>query len=67
MQLSIITMQIVGSNNVCSVHEWVGTFKGEKTKFKMTSVCGHIMGLDFVGNYSKYFNKNIKCDHFHLF
>lgn len=54
MKLFIITfaIPIVGSNNVCSVHEWVGTFKGEKTKFKMTSVCGHIMGLDFVGNLS---------------
>lgn len=39
----------LGSNNVCSIHEWKGQFQGENILFKMTSVCGHVMGLDFVG------------------
>lgn len=43
-----------GSNNACSVHEWIGSFKDEQTKFKMTSVCGHIMGLEFVGKYNSW-------------
>lgn len=38
-----------GSNRSCSVHEWTGNFKGESALFKMTSVCGHVMSLDFVG------------------
>lgn len=43
-----------GSNNACSVHEWVGNFHGQQTRFKMTSVCGHIMGLEFVGKYNSW-------------
>uniref|UniRef100_A0A182V738 DNA topoisomerase n=1 Tax=Anopheles merus TaxID=30066 RepID=A0A182V738_ANOME len=43
-----------GSNSACSVHEWVGQFRGETTRFKMTSVCGHIMGLEFVGKYNSW-------------
>ncbi|XP_058448206.1 DNA topoisomerase 3-beta [Malaya genurostris] len=43
-----------GSNNACSIHEWVGSFHGEQTRFKMTSVCGHIMGLEFVGKFNSW-------------
>ncbi|EAT36302.1 AAEL011603-PA [Aedes aegypti] len=43
-----------GSNNACSVHEWFGNFRGEQVKFKMTSVCGHIMGLEFVGKFNSW-------------
>ncbi|XP_050068683.1 DNA topoisomerase 3-beta [Anopheles maculipalpis] len=43
-----------GSNSACSVHEWVGQFRGETTRFKMTSVCGHVMGLEFVGKYNSW-------------
>ncbi|XP_055640990.1 DNA topoisomerase 3-beta [Toxorhynchites rutilus septentrionalis] len=43
-----------GLNNACSVHEWIGNFHGDQTKFKMTSVCGHIMGLEFVGKFNSW-------------
>jgi DNA topoisomerase-3 len=36
-----------GLNGACSVHEYNGTFQGTTMKFKMTSVCGHVMALDF--------------------
>uniref|UniRef100_T1JEW7 DNA topoisomerase n=1 Tax=Strigamia maritima TaxID=126957 RepID=T1JEW7_STRMM len=43
-----------GFNNACSVHEWNGSFKGEQAKFKMTSVCGHVMTTDFPGKYNNW-------------
>lgn len=33
------------------MHEWKGVFRNENVTFKMTSVCGHVMSLDFVGKY----------------
>lgn len=38
-----------GLNGTCSVHEYSGTFAGQPVRFKMTSVCGHVMTLDFLG------------------
>ncbi|XP_014227771.1 DNA topoisomerase 3-beta-1 [Trichogramma pretiosum] len=43
-----------GSNGSCSVHEWVGQFRNETVNFKMTSVCGHVMSLDFIGKYNNW-------------
>lgn len=43
-----------GSNGSCSVHEWVGQFNNETVNYKMTSVCGHVMSLDFVGKYNSW-------------
>uniref|UniRef100_A0A1B6EGG0 DNA topoisomerase n=1 Tax=Clastoptera arizonana TaxID=38151 RepID=A0A1B6EGG0_9HEMI len=43
-----------GSNGVCSVHEWQGLFRSETIHFKMTSVCGHVMSLDFIGKYNNW-------------
>lgn len=40
-----------GSNGICSVHEFTGTFLRSKAKFKFTSVCGHVLGTNFVGKY----------------
>ncbi|XP_011176901.2 DNA topoisomerase 3-beta [Zeugodacus cucurbitae] len=43
------------SNNSCSTHEWVGPFRDERSVlFRMTSVCGHVMSLDFVGKYNSW-------------
>lgn len=41
-----------GASSSCAVHEYTGTFQRESVRFKMTSVCGHVMALDFKG----YFN-----------
>lgn len=38
-----------GLNGTCSVYEYPGTFAGQPVRFKMTSVCGHVMTLDFLG------------------
>lgn len=43
-----------GLNGTCSVHEYTGTFAGQPVRFKMTSVCGHVMTLDFLGKYNKW-------------
>ncbi|XP_072736678.1 DNA topoisomerase 3-beta-1 isoform X2 [Ciconia boyciana] len=43
-----------GLNGVCSVHEYAGSFIGQSAHFKMTSVCGHVMTLDFIGKYNSW-------------
>ncbi|XP_065332165.1 DNA topoisomerase 3-beta-1 [Cloeon dipterum] len=43
-----------GINNACSIHEWNMQFKGESVHFLMTSVCGHVMSLDFVGKFNNW-------------
>ncbi|XP_058978368.1 DNA topoisomerase 3-beta-like [Musca domestica] len=43
-----------GTSNSCSTHEWNGDFKGSPALFRMTSVCGHVMSLDFVGKYNSW-------------
>lgn len=44
-----------GFNNACSVHEWIGRFLNYPVcKFKMTSVCGHVMSLDFIPKYNNW-------------
>ncbi|XP_075234621.1 DNA topoisomerase 3-beta-like [Lycorma delicatula] len=43
-----------GNNGACSVHEWNGQFKNEMVNFKMISVCGHVMSLDFIGKYNNW-------------
>ncbi|XP_065580177.1 DNA topoisomerase 3-beta-1-like isoform X2 [Artemia franciscana] len=42
------------SNGACSVHEWEGKFLGQDVLFKMTSVCGHVMSLDFPEKYKSW-------------
>ncbi|KAK8384837.1 hypothetical protein O3P69_014418 [Scylla paramamosain] len=43
-----------GFNGACSVHEWTGVFREQSVRFKMTSVCGHVMSLDFPGKYNNW-------------
>ncbi|MCI4392818.1 hypothetical protein PGIGA_G00150460 [Pangasianodon gigas] len=43
-----------GLNGACSVHEYTGFFMGQNVRFKMTSVCGHVMSLDFIGKYNNW-------------
>ena len=45
-----------GSNGACSIHDYTGRFPptGEQVRFKFTSVCGHVMSLDFVGKYNSW-------------
>ncbi|EDO44262.1 predicted protein [Nematostella vectensis] len=43
-----------GLNGACSVHEYSGSFRNEPVKFKMTSVCGHVMSLDFHHKYNNW-------------
>ena len=41
----------------CPVHEYEGFFppgSSRKVKFKMTSVCGHVMSLDFLPRYNSW-------------
>lgn len=44
-------------SSACDVYEFVGSFPaggGGTAKFKMTSVCGHVMGLDFLSKYNSW-------------
>lgn len=45
-----------GSNSACSIHDFTCKFPatGENVRFKFTSVCGHVMSLDFVGKYNNW-------------
>ncbi|XP_023129112.1 DNA topoisomerase 3-beta-1 isoform X1 [Amphiprion ocellaris] len=43
-----------GLNGACSVYEYTGNFEGQTVRFKMTSVCGHVMSLDFIGKYNNW-------------
>lgn len=52
--LFFLQILFLGLNGSCSVHEWVGQFKSETVNFKMTSVCGHVMTLDFIGKYNNW-------------
>ena len=44
----------------CDVYEFTGLFphagggRGKEAHFKMTSVCGHVMSLDFPAQYNKW-------------
>jgi len=43
-----------GFNGACSVYEWTGKFRGDTVFYRMTSVCGHVMTLDFIGKYNNW-------------
>ncbi|KAM9821241.1 DNA topoisomerase 3-beta-1 isoform 4-T4 [Syngnathus typhle] len=43
-----------GLNASCFVHEFTGIFQGQSVHYKMTSVCGHVMSLDFIAKYNNW-------------
>ena len=44
-----------GFNNVCSIHEWTGRFQSNPSaRLRMTSVAGHIFGIDFIPQYNNW-------------
>ena len=46
-----------GLNGACSVHEYVAHFPyymKEHCRFKFTSVCGHVMSIDFNSQYNNW-------------
>lgn len=51
-----------GMNGACSIHEYTGRFNGETVRFKMTSVCGHVMGVDFLGKYNNWDKVDPVCN-----
>ncbi len=42
--------------SACDVYEWSGHFPSSRgvARFKMTSVCGHVMTLDFPARYNRW-------------
>lgn len=42
--------------SACDVYEFEGVFlaEGQSAAFKMTSVCGHVMSIDFLPKYNKW-------------
>ncbi|XP_065181209.1 DNA topoisomerase 3-beta-1-like [Sycon ciliatum] len=42
------------SCRACQVHEYTGKFHGEPVYFKMTSVCGHVLSLDFEARFNNW-------------
>lgn len=44
----------VGSNGVCTVHEWKGLLFGQTVLFRMTSVCGHVLTIDFDSKFNNW-------------
>ncbi|KAH6923707.1 hypothetical protein HPB50_005177 [Hyalomma asiaticum] len=43
-----------GISSACTVYEYVGKFYNEPARFKMTSVCGHVMTTDFLSKYNSW-------------
>lgn len=55
LQLNIfLIMLFKGWNGSCSVSEYTSNFMGRSMRFKMTSTCGHIMGVDFPARYNNW-------------
>jgi len=41
-------------SSACQVHEYYDFFKGVQSLFKVTSVCGHVMSVDFDGRFNNW-------------
>lgn len=41
-----------GSNGACSISTYRGNFNNLSANFKVTSTCGHVMGVDFPGRFN---------------
>lgn len=44
----------IGWNGSCSVTEFNDQFMGKQAHFKVTSTCGHVMGIDFPAKYNNW-------------
>ena len=47
-------MQFSSRRSALEVHEYDGTFKGRSAHFKMTSVIGHVLSIDFPAKYQNW-------------
>ncbi|CAD5215795.1 unnamed protein product [Bursaphelenchus xylophilus] len=43
-----------GKNGICPVIEYSSLFMGRPADFKVTSTCGHVMGIDFPAKYNNW-------------
>lgn len=43
-----------GWNGVCQISEYAGRFQGKDAHFRVTSTCGHVMGLDFLPKFNNW-------------
>ena len=41
-------------SGACPVHEYSGTFRGQRAQFKFTSVCGHVFAVDFEAKFKNW-------------
>merc|ERR1711892_958358 len=44
----------LGKSGACKIHEYEGTYKGERAQFRVTSVCGHVFSIDFEAQYNNW-------------
>ena len=47
-------MQMCSRRSFLEVHEYDGTFQGRNAHFKMTSVIGHVLSIDFPAKYQNW-------------
>lgn len=45
----MLVAQMSSRHSNLDVHEWHGSFQGRPAVFRMTSVIGHVLSIDFPG------------------
>lgn len=48
------SLQIYSRRSFLEVHEYDGTFQGRSAHYKMTSVIGHVLSIDFPAKYQNW-------------